>query len=69
MSLSVAFKIMLTFFILIVRSGFSFKLRINLSPFTKDYRGGEQLMESYNQFFFALPSGGAIKLKNVLEHK
>ena len=33
--------------------------RINLSPFTKDFRGGEQLNESLDQFFVALPSGGA----------
>ena len=35
--------------------------RINLSPFTKDFRGGEQLNESIDQFFVALPSGGAPK--------
>ena len=29
--------------------------RINLSPFTKDFRGGEQLNESIDQFFVALP--------------
>ena len=35
--------------------------RINLSPFTKDFRGGEQLNESVDQFFVALPYGGAIQ--------
>ena len=33
--------------------------RINLSPFTKDFRGEEQLNESMDQFFVALPWGGA----------
>ena len=40
-------------------SGFPSK-RTNLSPFTKDFRGGEQLIESMNQFFIVLPFGGAI---------
>ena len=40
--------------------------RINLSPFTKDFRGGEQLNESIDQFFVALPLGGvSIKKKKV----
>ena len=34
-------------------------IRINLSPFTKDFRGGEQFNESIDQFFVALPSGVA----------
>ena len=29
--------------------------RINLSPFTKDFRGGEQHNESIDEFFVALP--------------
>lgn len=33
-------------------SGFPSK-RINLSPFTKDFRGGEQLNESYSIFSIA----------------
>ena len=41
-------------------SGFP-SLRTNLSPFTKDFRGGEQLNEFINQFFVALPFGGAHK--------
>ena len=41
-----------------VHSGFP-STRINLSPFTKDFRGGEQLNESIDQFFLALPFGGA----------
>ena len=41
-----------------VNSGFP-STRINLSPFTKDFRGGEQLNESIDQFFVALPEGGA----------
>ena len=32
--------------------------RINLSPFTKDFRGGEQLSELRNQFLAALLSVG-----------
>ena len=39
--------------------------RINLSPFTKDFRGGEQLNESINQFFVALPYGGAPKSMKI----
>ena len=41
-------------------SGFP-SIRINLSPFTKDFRGREQLNEYVNKFFVALPSGGAIQ--------
>ena len=41
----------------LVSSGFP-SFRINLSPFTKDVRGGEQLDESVNKFFVALPRGG-----------
>ena len=39
-------------------SGFP-STRTNLSPFTKDFRGGEQVNESIDQFFVALPCGGA----------
>ena len=46
-------------------SGFP-STRINLSPFTKDFRGGEQLYESIDQFFFALAFGGAPKNKRDL---
>ena len=46
-------------------SGFP-SLRTNLSPFTKDFRGGEHSNESLIQFFVALPSGGAPdKQKNL----
>ena len=31
------------------------KKRTNLSPFTKDFRGGKQVDESIGQFFIALP--------------
>ena len=41
-----------------VSSGFP-STRINLSPFTKDFRGGEQLNDSVDQFFVAMPCGGA----------
>ena len=41
-------------------SGFP-STRIILSPFTKDFRGGEQLNESINKFFVAQPSSGAIQ--------
>ena len=34
----------------LINSGFP-SARINLSPFTKDFRGGEQLNESVDQFF------------------
>ena len=37
---------------------FSFIPRINLSPFTKDFRGGEQQNESIDQFFVTLPTAG-----------
>ena len=43
-----------------VTSGFP-SSRTNLSPFTKDLRGGEQLNESIDQFFIARPWGGAHK--------
>ena len=43
-----------------VNSGFP-STRINLSPFTKDFRGGKKLNESIGQFFVALPFGGAPK--------
>ena len=39
-------------------SGFS-STRTNLSPFTKDFRGGKQVNESMDEFFVALPCGGA----------
>ena len=39
--------------------------RINLSPFTKDFRGGKQSNESVNQFFVALPYGGAIMRSEI----
>ena len=35
--------------------------RINLSPFTKDFRGGEELIESVDQFLVPLPWGGALR--------
>ena len=41
-----------------VNSGFP-STRTNLSPFTKDFRGGEHQNESVDQFFVALPCGGA----------
>lgn len=34
---------------------FLFIQRVNLSPFTKDFRGGERYNESIDQFFEALP--------------
>ena len=37
---------------------FSFIPRTNLSPFTKDFRGGEQQNESIDQFFVTLPTAG-----------
>ena len=35
---------------ILTNSGFPSK-RINLSPFTKDFRGGEQLNESHKNFY------------------
>ena len=35
--------------------------RINLSPFTKDFRGGEQLNESIDQFFSPCLTAGPSK--------
>ena len=45
-------------FNLTVNSGFP-STRTNLSPFTKDFRGGEQLNESIYLFFVAPRFGGA----------
>ncbi|KAK7071542.1 hypothetical protein SK128_024168, partial [Halocaridina rubra] len=46
-------------------SGFPSK-RINLSPFTKDFRGGEQLNESITHFlleaYFSRPNKNEIKI-------
>ena len=48
---------------------FSFIPRINFSPFTKDFRGGEQQNESIDQFFVTLPTAGFfstnIKFKTI----
>ena len=52
------FNKVLLIFPVIVDSCFP-STRINLSPFTKDFRGGEQLNESIDQFFLAMPFGGA----------
>ena len=51
-------KVIVNAYLYFVSSGFP-STRINLSPFTKDFRGGEQLNESVDQFFVALPCGGA----------
>ena len=46
-----------------VNSGFSSNPRINLSPFTKDFRGEEHYNESIDLFFVSHNSETAIESK------
>ena len=54
----VMLKVIVNAYLYFVSSCFP-STRINLSPFTKDFRGGEQVNESVDQYFVTLPCGGA----------